>query len=98
MEHLIVYLMLGLGLVALLTALLAIATWLSSKSGGHPRTTYGWKLLGSVSYFALGADGLLATPYLSHGNVLNGALSLLFIAIGVFLLRSGLKMQRQAKA
>lgn len=85
--------------VCLVSALLAISSFMSSVSGGAQRTTYWSKIFGGVAYLSLATMGLLATPYLpeTSSHLWPNVLSIAFGLIGGWLLATGLKLRRASR-
>lgn len=82
--------------VVLVSALLGIASWISSLTGGHERTTYWSKIFAGIAYCGLGLSGFLSLAYLDERQFLSGILSALFFLMGAWLLRTGMRLRSAA--
>ena len=82
--------------ITLVSAMLGLASWFSSLTGGHPRTHYWSKLFAGVAYIALGVDGVLASAFLTDNQLGSYLLAWAFLVMGCFVLRSGFRLRKQA--
>lgn len=82
--------------VTLVSALLGLACWFSSLTGGHPRTVHWAKLFAGVSYICLGLDGTLASSFVTDNRLITYLLSWAFLIMGGFVFRSGWRLRRKA--
>lgn len=89
------YILLTLMGLTLVFSLLALASFLSSQTGGNPRMKYWSKLHAGLAYIFLSTTGLTSLTYLTDSRVLPGVLSVLFGIMGVFIFRSGLRLRRE---
>ncbi len=82
--------------ITLVSAMLALASWFSSLTGGHPRTRYWSKLFAGVAYIALGLDGILASSFLADNQFCSYLLAWVFLIMGGLVFRSGVLLRKQA--
>jgi hypothetical protein len=87
--------LLTLSAIALVTALLGLANWLSSLSGGDEKTMYLAKIFAGISYIALGLDGIVAHAFVDEGRLMTYLLGWGFMIMGGFVLRSGWRLRKQ---
>ena len=98
MSTLAYYSVLGLMGLTLLFALLGIASFMASHSGGHPRNKYLSKIFGGTSYVLLALLGMFGSSiWVGQQLWLLGALSILFGAMGGLMVRQGLKERKAAR-
>ncbi len=91
----IVYVLLILSAITLITAMLGLAAWMSSLTGGHPRTHHWAKLFAGVSYICLGLDGIVASSFVPDNRLVTYLLSWAFLIMGGFVFRSGWRLRKQ---
>ncbi|MDZ4833725.1 MAG: hypothetical protein SGJ27_08080 [Candidatus Melainabacteria bacterium] len=84
--------------IALVTAMLGLATWGSSLTGGHPKTVCWAKLFAGVSWVAFGLDGILASAFISDNRLFTYLISWAFLLMGGFVFRSGWRLRKAALA
>jgi len=82
--------------ITLVSALLGLASWLSSLTGGEAKTFYWAKLFAGVSYVCLGLDGILASTFVTDNRLMTYLLSWAFLIMGGFVFRSGWRLRKQA--
>ena len=89
------YLLLSMMLAILLCACIGIGAWTSSFAQGDKSRMPTYKIFGGLSYTLLGFSGLVVK------NMFEGPqatylpiLSVAFIVLGVWMLRSGIKARR----
>lgn len=97
MEQLIVYAILVLAAITLVTAMLGIASWAAMHYGGPEKNQYNSKIFAGIAYFTLGLNGLLCSYFVTENHALTYILSWLFGIMGVFILRSGLRLRKKMK-
>jgi len=88
-------LMLVLSGIAFVTALLGLASWGSSLTGGDEKTKYWSKLFAGVSYIALGLDGIVAHAFIDERRLLTYLLAWAFAIMGGFVFRSGWRLRKE---
>ncbi len=89
------YALLGLMGLTLIFALLAIAGFLSSHTGGSPKMKYWSKIHGGLAYITLSCAGLSSLMFLEGSRLVPGVLSFLFGIMGILILRSGLRLRKE---
>lgn len=90
--------LLTLSAIALVAALLGLANWFSSLTGGEKKTLYMAKLFAGVSYIALGLDGIVAHAFIDERRLLTYVLGWGFVIMGGFVFRSGWRLRKQMLA
>ena len=90
--------LLTLSAIALITALLGLANWLSSLTGGSRKTVYVARLFAGVSNIAFGLDGIVAHAFIDERRLLTYVLGWGFVIMGIFVFRWGWRLRKQMLA
>src|SRR5690349_20757982 len=80
--------------ITLITALLGLAAWMSSLTGGDAKTHHWAKLFAGISYIFLGLDGILASSFVTDNRMVTYLLSWAFLIMGGFVFRSGWRLRK----
>jgi hypothetical protein len=86
------YLLLGLMIVTFVCACVSLSAWFTAFTSGSKRGLAVYRIFGGITYNLLGFSGLFVQGLLEGTQaVYLPFLSVAFIALGVWLLRSGLR-------
>ena len=91
------YLLVSLMCANLICACVGIVAWTRTFIGGNRHSVVTYKIFGGLSYTLLGFTGLLVkNMWVGAATLYLPLLCLAFIALGVYMMSSGLKAKRAA--
>ena len=87
--------LLGLCGITLVTALLALSSWMASLTNDKDvKNRYLSKLWAGAAYVCLGLTGIIATFFMDEKRLLSYILAWLFMIMGGFVFRSGWRLRK----